>query len=131
MKPRHRRGKNCALGAFLARVGLALRNFVQPDPRTDHVWDLQRLPGTRAMTVRIADPKLRLRVELAYDDFERHAGSVLNSLRTQAVHNDMNPYNVVVNRGTRAWSGASLTLGTWPTLPWHAMLQSEPRIAGR
>jgi Ser/Thr protein kinase RdoA (MazF antagonist) len=86
-----------ALGAFLARVGLALRDFVQPDPRTDHVWDLQHLPGTRAMTSHIADPDLRCRVELAYDDFERHVGGALASLRTQAVHNDMNPYNVVAD----------------------------------
>ena len=88
-----------ALGAFLARVGLALRGFAQPDPRTDHVWDLQRLPGTRAMTGDIADPDVRCRVELTYDDFERHAGGVLASLRTQAVHNDMNPYNVIVEAG--------------------------------
>jgi Ser/Thr protein kinase RdoA (MazF antagonist) len=85
-----------ALGAFLARVGLALRDFVQPDPRTDHVWDLQRLPSTRAMIGHIAEPDLRSRVELAYDDFEHYVSGVLPSLRTQAVHNDMNPYNVVV-----------------------------------
>lgn len=85
-----------ALGAFLARVGLALRNFAQPDPRSDHLWDLQRLAATRAMTGHIADPDLQSRVEVAYDDFERHVGGELASLRTQAVHNDMNPYNVVV-----------------------------------
>jgi len=86
-----------ALGAFLARVGLALRGFEQPDPRTEHVWDLQRLPDTRPMTGAIRDPDLRSRVELAYDEFERHVGNELPSLRTQAIHNDMNPYNVVVD----------------------------------
>ena len=85
-----------ALGAFLARVGLALRDFVQPDPRTDHMWDLQRLPNTRALIGHIAASDLRSRVELVYDDFERHVSGVLPTLRTQAVHNDMNPYNVLV-----------------------------------
>jgi Ser/Thr protein kinase RdoA (MazF antagonist) len=85
-----------ALGEFLARVGLALRGFAQPDPCTDHVWDLQRLPGTRAMMGDIADSALRNRVEHAYDDFERYAAGALGSLRAQAVHNDMNPYNVIV-----------------------------------
>jgi Ser/Thr protein kinase RdoA (MazF antagonist) len=85
-----------ALGAFLARVGLALRGFVQPDPRIGHMWDLQRMLGTRAMTGEIGDADLRSRVELAYDDFERHVAGTLASLRSQAVHNDMNPFNVVV-----------------------------------
>jgi len=86
-----------ALGALLARVGLALHDFVRFDPRTDHLWDLQRLAGTRGMSGHLADPHLRSRIELTYDDFECHVSGVLPSLRAQAVHNDMNPYNVVVD----------------------------------
>ena len=86
-----------ALGAFLSRLGLALHNFRTADPRASHLWDLKHLPSSRDLIAHLSDPQSRSHVATAYDDFERHVAAQLPSLRAQAIHNDMNPWNVVVD----------------------------------
>jgi Ser/Thr protein kinase RdoA (MazF antagonist) len=86
-----------ALGAFLARLGLALRTFRTPDPRAGHLWDLKQLPSSRELIAHLSDPQSRAHVETAYDDFEHHVARQLPSHRAQPIHNDMNPWNVVVD----------------------------------
>ena len=86
-----------ALGVFLARLGLALRTFDAPDPRTTHLWDLKQLLNSRHLIAHLSDPRSRAHVETAYDDFEQHVAAQLPSLRAQPIHNDMNPWNVVID----------------------------------
>ena len=84
------------LGAFLARLGLALKDYRQAGTGDELLWDLRSLPRSRYLLAWIADPALRSLVEPVYDDFERHVTPSLGRLRSQAIHNDMNPYNVLV-----------------------------------
>ena len=86
-----------ALGVFLARLGLALRTFDTPDPRATHLWDLKQLLNSRQLIAHLSDPRSRAQVETAYDDFELHVAAQLPSLRAQPIHNDMNPWNVVID----------------------------------
>jgi Ser/Thr protein kinase RdoA (MazF antagonist) len=86
-----------SLGAFLARLGLALEGLPLVQGDAGLLWDLQRLGDSRTLTAGIEDRALRSLVENAYDQFEQHARETLASLPRQAIHNDMNPYNVVMD----------------------------------
>jgi Ser/Thr protein kinase RdoA (MazF antagonist) len=86
-----------ALGAFLARLGLALRGFCHPAMNAnDILWDLRRLAQVEPFLAEIADPTARELATAAINQAKAHALPVLPRLRAQIVHNDMNPCNVVV-----------------------------------
>lgn len=85
------------LGAFLARLGVALADFPHARPGAALLWDLSSLSHSRPMIPEMTDPTLRSLVATAYDDAERHALPVLEELRAQPIHNDMNPYNVLMD----------------------------------
>lgn len=86
-----------ALGAFLARLGLALRSFRHPAmDANDILWDLRRLAQVEPFLAEIANFALRELATAAINQAKAHALPVLPRLRAQVVHNDMNPANVVV-----------------------------------
>jgi Ser/Thr protein kinase RdoA (MazF antagonist) len=86
-----------ALGAFLARLGRAMRGFFYPAAaQADLLWDLRQMPRCRAFMPAITDPRLRALVAQTIDAAEAHALVVLPGFRAQVVHNDLNPSNAVV-----------------------------------
>jgi Ser/Thr protein kinase RdoA (MazF antagonist) len=85
------------LGIFLARLGRALRGFFHPAAGSDLLWDIRKVAKTRPMMAHIADNGRRAMVERVIDAFERHAASIIPTMRAQIVHNDMNSYNVVMD----------------------------------
>lgn len=92
------RAQDRALGAFLARVGRALRGFFHPAAdANDILWDLRQLPRVKSFVSDIVDPGRRALVARVIDDAEDRALPVLPKLRAQVVHNDLNPSNVVVD----------------------------------
>jgi len=85
------------LARMLARLDLALRDFDHPAGALELPWDVQRADSVRGLLVHIADPQRRALAEQALNRFERQAKPVLPMLRTQAIHNDFNIYNVLVD----------------------------------
>lgn len=84
-----------ALGALAARLDRAFSGFRHPAEQRRLLWDLREAPGLRPLLVEITDPALRRVTEAALDRFERL--DPLHGLPAQAIHNDLNPHNVVVD----------------------------------
>ena len=85
------------LGAFLARLDLALRDFTHSADDHDLLWDLKSADRIRPLLAGLPDPILR---ELAYQAMDRYTSTtsaLLPSLRRQVIHNDFNPNNVLVD----------------------------------
>ena len=84
------------LGESLARLDAGLEDFSHPGERQELLWDMQRALEVREGLRHVPDRELRDRVSRCFDDFERQALPVFPSLRTQVIHNDLNPGNVLI-----------------------------------
>ena len=86
------------LGATMARMDLALRNFFHVEANNNrHLWDLARCYQLKADTHYIADPDTR---HLCDDILDRAEADVLPRLtytRHQVIHQDAHTGNVLVN----------------------------------
>ena len=87
------------MGAFLANLGRALRDFSHPGSGHSLLWDLQEALRLREIVQFIRDPQSAAAVEAALDDFEHFVSPELGSFRRQVIHSDFNPDNVVVEAG--------------------------------
>ncbi|MFT3953026.1 MAG: phosphotransferase [Piscinibacter sp.] len=85
------------LGRFLARLDTALAGFRHPSDDHDILWDLKRAARVRPLLADIADPDRRALPERAFARFEAEILPVLGTLRTQVVHNDFNPHNILAD----------------------------------
>ena len=85
------------LGAVLARLGIALRDFAHPAAGHDLAWDIKNASRLRGLLEHIESPEKRELARRFLDNFERHAKPLLPGLRAQVVHNDLNAYNVLVD----------------------------------
>lgn len=86
------------LGQLLARLGLALKGFDHPGSNPPLLWDMKRAASLAGLVVHIEDPTLRLVIEQTLDKFITRVKPVLDTLRTQVIHNDMNPGNVLMDK---------------------------------
>lgn len=84
------------MGALLARMGLALKNFDHSDSNPPLLWDMKRAGNLRALLPCIQDPALKPMIEFALDRFDTAAPGLMQ-LRQQVIYNDMNPDNVLVD----------------------------------
>jgi Ser/Thr protein kinase RdoA (MazF antagonist) len=85
------------LGGTLARLGRALREFDDPLVRRPLLWDLAQLPQLSPLLAGLADNEGS---SLLGEQFGRLAASLpprLTPQRTQLVHNDFSPDNVLVS----------------------------------
>lgn len=85
------------VGAAMARLGLALRSFRHPAEDRELLWDVQSLPRLAPMIETVADPVLRALAQATLDRFEDRAAPMLPRLRRQAIHNDINRGNVLLD----------------------------------
>jgi Ser/Thr protein kinase RdoA (MazF antagonist) len=85
-----------ALGGALGRLDAALAGYRPSVPETDLVWDLSRALRTRPLLAHVGDEAKRALAAAAFDAFAREVAPVMASLPWQVVHNDVNPYNVLV-----------------------------------
>ncbi|QCK87761.1 hypothetical protein E8L99_19395 [Phreatobacter aquaticus] len=86
-----------ALGQFLARLDQALADFRHPADNHDLLWDLKRAARARDLLADIPDPERRALPARAFDRFETTILPALAGLRTQVVHNDFNPHNILAD----------------------------------
>ena len=94
------------LGRLLARLGLALEHFDHPGSSPSLLWDMKQASGLRKLLEHIEDPDLNQLVRQTLDTFDSNVKPVLDTLRTQVIHNDMNTGNVLMDKtGTGQVSG--------------------------
>ena len=88
-----------SLGGFLARLDLALADFRHPADGYDLLWDIKLAGRVRPLLADLDHPEKRGLAEAALDRFSEHVAPVLPQLRSQVIHNDFNPHNVLVDAG--------------------------------
>ncbi len=84
------------LGQCLANIDLALQGFSHPGEVQSLLWDLQRADRLRGLVPHIRDVDQRDRVSQCLADFHDRVLPQLPSLRSQVIHNDLNPDNVLL-----------------------------------
>lgn len=92
-------------GTNLASLDLGLEDFSHVGEHPVLLWDLQRAAELRELLDHIDDPSVRERVSAAIDDFEEFVSPRLDDLRTQVIHGDANPENVLIDPANRRVSG--------------------------
>ena len=86
------------LGEFLATLGAALKGFDHPGSNPPLLWDMKRAAGLRDLLIHIDDTELKRLISQTLDQFENNCKPVLDNLRTQVIHNDMNCGNVLLDK---------------------------------
>ena len=92
-------------GTQLARLDAGLRSFSHPGDQPVLLWDLQRALELRELLVHIDDAQARCSVAEALDDFEAVVFPRLGELRTQVIHGDANPGNILIDPASRRTTG--------------------------
>ncbi len=85
-----------ALGQSLAKLDRALSDFSHAGESQILLWDMQRASELRGLMAHILDPELQATVRACLDDFEERAAPLFPALRSQVIHNDLNPGNVLM-----------------------------------
>jgi hydroxylysine kinase len=85
------------LGIFAAKLGNALCGFEHPGSDPDLIWNMNHALRVRDIAHHIPDDSLRADVVRCIGYFETNVLPAFPSLRTQVVHNDMNPENVLLD----------------------------------
>lgn len=86
-----------SLGVMAARLDLALSGFHHPAEGYELLWDIQHAAKTRELlgkTESRSDRELCLRT---LDAFEARVAPRFGSLRSQVIHNDLNPHNLLID----------------------------------
>ena len=85
------------LGVYAAKLGRALSGFEHPGSNPELIWNMDHAPAVRDIAHHIPDVSLRGQVIECIDYFATHLAPSFLSLRTQVVHNDLNPENVLLD----------------------------------
>ncbi|NOR90678.1 MAG: aminotransferase class III-fold pyridoxal phosphate-dependent enzyme [Anaerolineales bacterium] len=84
------------LGASMARLALALRGFYHPAADYELLWDLKQAATLRGYLRHVPDPDHRQLAGYFLDRFESVVLPEIPKLRSQIIHNDFAPNNLVV-----------------------------------
>lgn len=85
-----------SLGESLARLTQALSDFSHPATDHDLQWDIKHAHRLWQLLPHVEGEDKRRLVERILRNFDDFVAPVMAELRTQFVHNDFNPYNVLV-----------------------------------
>lgn len=86
------------LGKLLARLDAAFRGFDHPGSNSPSLWDMKRAANLADLIDHIEEPDLRGLISQTLDKFISEVKPVLDTLRCQVIHNDMNPGNVLMDK---------------------------------
>lgn len=100
------RMQRASLGAFLARLNLALRDFRHPAEEQDLLWDIKSATRVRSLLAQLPDGDRRTLAEQALDSFATNVLPAIPFLRSQVIHNDFNPHNVICQTDSDQIAGA-------------------------
>jgi len=85
-----------SLGQCLAELDRALGDFSHAGESQVLLWDMQRASELRDLMAHVSDPELQAMVNACLDDFEERALPLFPALRSQVIHNDLNPGNILI-----------------------------------
>ena len=85
------------LGAYLAYLGQALRGFDHPGSDHGLLWDMQQALSLRGILEHVPNRNLRQGIAQTLDEFEEHALPQFRNVRSQVIHSDLNPENVLID----------------------------------
>ena len=86
------------LGRMLAQLGVGFQGFSHPGSNPPSLWDMKRAAGLSDLVVHIEEPDLRQMISQTLERFVSQVKPVLATLRSQVIHNDMNPGNVLMDK---------------------------------
>jgi hydroxylysine kinase len=84
-------------GRTLALLGQALCRFRHPGADQPLLWDMKQALALRDLLATVDDAGMRELLKTCLDDFARDALPRFPALRSQVIHNDLNPANVLVS----------------------------------
>lgn len=90
------------LGSCLAAIDVALRDFEHPGDSQSLLWDMRFAGELRNLVSHIPDVRLRGTISACLDDYSSNASPRIATLRSQVIHNDLNPGNILVATQTPA-----------------------------
>lgn len=93
----HSLSQRRAVGEICARLQLALKGFIHPAADRSLIWDMKTAPSLRARVALFAAAEQRHVLEDALDAYEARISGLVPELPTQAVHNDFNGNNLLVD----------------------------------
>ncbi len=85
------------MGDCLAQIGIALCEFEHPASDYALLWDIRNAASLEKLLPHVDDSGLRKLCEQRLSRFRDVIAPRLDRLRTQVIHNDMNPSNVLVD----------------------------------
>ena len=85
------------LGNYLAHLGRALHGFDHPGSDHGLIWDMQQALALRRIADHVADRGLQQDIARTLNDFETFALPHFNELRSQVIHSDFNPENILID----------------------------------
>lgn len=88
-----------AFGTALAYLDRAFAAYSHPGENPVLLWDLQRVVELRQLIEYIDQPEVQDGVARALDDFAGRVDPALSALRSQVIHGDANPGNVLLGSG--------------------------------
>lgn len=91
-------GLSNRIGGLLATLGMALKDFDHRGSNPPLLWDMKRAAGLRDLLIHIDEAELRQLIRHTLDQFEAKAKPVLDTLRSQVIHNDLNRGNVLLDK---------------------------------
>lgn len=109
--------QRCALGTVLARFDQALSGFDHAMADHELLWDLQHADRIADLLPLIAEAPQRQLAERTLTRFVTQVQPGLKTLRRQVIHNDLNPYNVMVGAQNPDQIAALLDFGDMVRAP--------------
>lgn len=85
------------LGIYLAHLGRALHGFDHAGSEHGLLWDMQQALSLRKILEHVPDEGVRQGIAQTLDEFEAHALPQFGKVRSQVIHSDLNPENVLID----------------------------------
>jgi len=86
------------LGTFLGRLDSALQGFRHAAEDHDLIWDTKKALRVRHLLVHVPEREKRAAANVELDRFAERLEPIMSQMRTQIIHNDFNPHNVLVQK---------------------------------
>jgi hydroxylysine kinase len=90
------------LGVYLAHLGRALREFDHPGSDHGLLWDMQQALELRRIVEHVPHQVLRQGIAETLNDFEAFALPYFDGVRSQVIHSDFNPDNILIDADDRS-----------------------------
>lgn len=88
------------LGIIQAQMNRALSNFCHPAETREILWDTKHADKLYGLCCAVNNMDIRVLATQAIDRFTSNVLPILPKLRSQIIHNDLNPHNVLVTGDT-------------------------------